>query len=156
MACAVSEALGQCPRGTVASRSVHITRRGKPRAQKLPGTEPLPPTVGRLEFMVVIDERWAAAFRLRDAPRAVGGSFIRHPPAEHQFQRIMLVSEDHELEVRYLAKQVGITEMLAEKSPEEKLTIVRVETSRAKTLHVGDGRHGRRETSDVTARPASR
>jgi len=51
----------------------------------------------------------------------------------------MIVSGDRESEVRYLAERVGITEIQAQKSPEEKLAIVRSETSRAKTLYVGDG-----------------
>jgi P-type E1-E2 ATPase len=38
-----------------------------------------------------------------------------------------------------LAEQVGIKEILAQKSPEEKLAIVREENARAKTLYVGDG-----------------
>jgi P-type E1-E2 ATPase len=41
--------------------------------------------------------------------------------------------------VHYLAEQVGINEIHAEQSPEQKLTIVREETARAKTLYVGDG-----------------
>ena len=51
----------------------------------------------------------------------------------------MIVSGDRESEVRYLAEQVGITEIHAQKSPEEKLAIVRKETAAAKTLYVGDG-----------------
>ena len=51
----------------------------------------------------------------------------------------MIVSGDRESEVRYLAEQVGITEIQAQKSPEEKLAIVRAETAAAKTLYVGDG-----------------
>jgi len=51
----------------------------------------------------------------------------------------MIVSGDRESEVRYLAEQVGITEIQALQSPEEKLAIVRQETSHAKTLYVGDG-----------------
>ena len=43
------------------------------------------------------------------------------------------------MEVRYLAEQVGITEVYAQKSPEDKLAIVRKETASAKTLYVGDG-----------------
>jgi len=39
----------------------------------------------------------------------------------------MIVSGDRESEVRYLADQVGITEIRAQKSPEEKLDIVRQE-----------------------------
>ena len=89
--------------------------------------------------MVVIDGRYAATFRLRDAPRAEGQSFIQHLGPKHQFHRIMIVSGDRESEVRYLAEQVGISEIQAEKTPEEKLAIVRKETSQAKTLYVGDG-----------------
>jgi len=51
----------------------------------------------------------------------------------------MILSGDRESEVRYLADQVGITEIFAEQSPEEKLAIVRKETAKAKTLYVGDG-----------------
>jgi P-type E1-E2 ATPase len=58
---------------------------------------------------------------------------------KHHFERIMLLSGDRKSEVEYLAKEVGITEIHAEKSPEEKLAIVRRETAAAKTLYVGDG-----------------
>jgi P-type E1-E2 ATPase len=51
----------------------------------------------------------------------------------------MIISGDRELEVRYLAEQVGIDEIHAEQSPEEKVAIVRQETARANTLYVGDG-----------------
>jgi P-type E1-E2 ATPase len=51
----------------------------------------------------------------------------------------MIVSGDRESEVRYLAEQVGITDIHAQRSPEEKLAIVRTETATAKTLYVGDG-----------------
>ena len=51
----------------------------------------------------------------------------------------MLVSGDRESEVRYLAESVGITEVHAGKSPEEKVAIVREETAKAETLFVGDG-----------------
>ena len=51
----------------------------------------------------------------------------------------MIVSGDREAEVRYLADQVGISEVYAQQSPEEKLAIVRTETAAARTLYVGDG-----------------
>jgi P-type E1-E2 ATPase len=51
----------------------------------------------------------------------------------------MILSGDRKSEVRYLAEEVGITEIHAEQSPEQKLAIVRQETARAKTLYVGDG-----------------
>ena len=51
----------------------------------------------------------------------------------------MLVSGDRESEVKYLAESVGITEVHAGKSPEEKVAIVKEETAKARTLFVGDG-----------------
>ena len=79
-------------------------------------------------------DRWAirSGFRLRDAPRAEGRSFIEHLGPKHQFQRIMILSGDRESEVRYLAEQVGISEIHAEQSPEQKLAIVRQETAARK------------------------
>jgi P-type E1-E2 ATPase len=41
--------------------------------------------------------------------------------------------------VRYLAERVGIAEVYASRSPEEKAAIVTAETRRAKTLFIGDG-----------------
>src|SRR6185437_3388874 len=68
-----------------------------------------------------------------------GRAFIRHLGPKHQVNRIMLLSGDREAEVRYLAHEVGISEVLFSKSPEEKVSIVRQEASRAPTLFVGDG-----------------
>ncbi len=135
----VSESPGQGLRGTVSDHQVQITSRNKLVSQIVSGAEHLPSIAGGLECMAVIDGRYAATFRLRDAPRAEGQSFIQHLGPKHQFQRIMIVSGDRESEVGYLAEQVGITEIQAEKTPEEKLSIVRKETSQAKTLYVGDG-----------------
>ncbi len=138
-ASAVHEPPGQGLRGTVGGRAVEITSRGKVVAAHVAGAEQLPPVAGGLECVVVIDDRFAATFRLRDAPRAEGKSFIQHLGPKHQFQRIMILSGDRESEVHYLAEQVGITEVHAEQSPEQKLAIVRHETARARTLYVGDG-----------------
>ena len=135
----VSEPPGQGLRGTVGGRGVQLTSRGKLNAQRIPGAEHLPPVAGGLECIIVIDDRLAATFRFRDAPRAEGHSFIQHLGPKHQFRRIMIVSGDRESEVRYLAEQVGIGEIHAEQSPEQKLALVRQETARAKTLYVGDG-----------------
>ena len=51
----------------------------------------------------------------------------------------MLVSGDRDSEVRYLADQVGITEVFASQSPEQKLDLVKRETARDKTVFLGDG-----------------
>jgi heavy metal translocating P-type ATPase len=135
----VSEPPGQGLRGTVAGHEIQLTSRGKLLSQNVPGAEHLPPIAGGLECILVIDGKFAATFRLRDAPRAEGRSFIEHLGPKHQFQRLMILSGDRESEVRYLAEQVGITEIHAEQSPEQKLAIVRQETAVVKTLYVGDG-----------------
>ena len=135
----VGEQPGQGLRGTVAGHEVLVTSRNKLIPQNLPNTDQLPPIAGGLECVVVIDGSYAAVLRFRDAPRAESLSFVKHLAPKHHFQRVMIVSGDRESEVRYLAGQVGITEIHAEKSPEEKVAIVRKETAAAKTLYVGDG-----------------
>ena len=135
----VGEPPGQGLRGSVSGRQVQVTSRGQLDAQQVAGAEQLPPIAGGLECVVVIDHRYAAALRFRDSPRVESRTFVSHLGPKHQFSRVMIVSGDRESEVRYLADQVGITEIYAQKSPEEKLDIVRKETLAAKTLYVGDG-----------------
>jgi P-type E1-E2 ATPase len=118
---------------------LQITSRSKLIAQKVAGADQLPPVAGGLECVVANDQRYAAALRFRDAPRAESRSFVSHLGPKHHFARVMIVSGDRESEVRYLAEQVGITEIYAQKNPEEKLAIVRKEAAAAKTLYVGDG-----------------
>ncbi|MBK8002072.1 MAG: cadmium-translocating P-type ATPase [Verrucomicrobia bacterium] len=135
----VGEQPGLGLRGKVSGREVQITSRNKLIAGKIPGAEQLPALAGGLECVVVMDQRYAAAFRFRDAPRAESRSFIHHLGPSHHFARVMIMSGDRESEVRYLAEQVGITEIHAEQSPEQKLELVRAETVKSKTLYVGDG-----------------
>jgi P-type E1-E2 ATPase len=92
-----------------------------------------------LECVVLVDGRYAATCRFRDEPRAEGATFIGHLGPRHRFQRILLVSGDRESEVRYLAERVGIREVYASQSPEQKLDLVRRETARAQTVFLGDG-----------------
>ena len=99
----------------------------------------IPPTGEGMECFVIINEKFAAVYRFRDEPRAEGVSFIKHLVPKHQVVRVMLVSGDRESEVRYLANHVGITEVHAQKSPEEKLAIVQEETKKGKTFYLGDG-----------------
>jgi heavy metal translocating P-type ATPase len=135
----VSEPPGQGLRGSVAGREVQITSRGQLIRQGVVRAQDLPPVAGGLESNVAIDGRYAATYRFRDAPRAEGRSFIQHLGPKHQFERAIILSGDRESEVRYLAEQVGIAELYAEQTPEQKLARVRNETARAKTLYVGDG-----------------
>jgi heavy metal translocating P-type ATPase len=135
----VSESPGKGLRGTVSGHQIEITSRGKLIARNLSGLEHLPPVRGGLECVIALDGCFAAAYRFRDAARAEGPSFIQHLAPKHQFERLLLVSGDRDSEVRYLAEEVGISEVYAEQSPEEKMAIVRRETAEDKTLYVGDG-----------------
>jgi P-type E1-E2 ATPase len=92
-----------------------------------------------MECVVLIDGNYAAVLHFRDEPRREGRSFVRHLSPRHRLERVLLVSGDRESEVRYLAEHVGITEVYASQSPEQKLELVRKETERAPTLFVGDG-----------------
>ena len=135
----VGEQPGQGLRGTVSGHQLQVTSRNKLIVQNVAGVDQLPPVAGGLECVVAIDQHYAATLRFRDAPRAESRSFVGHLGPKHHFARVMIVSGDRESEVRYLAEQVGIAEIYAEKSPEIKLAIVRKETAAGKTLYVGDG-----------------
>ncbi|BBO33416.1 cadmium-transporting ATPase [Lacipirellula parvula] len=135
----ISEPPGQGILGTVAGHTVRIASRGALAKFPVAGSDQIPSHAGGLECFVVIDDRYAAAYRFRDEPRTEGVSFIKHLNSRHGFKRLLIVSGDRESEVRYLAEQIGISEIYAQKTPEEKVTIVRAETAKARTLYVGDG-----------------
>jgi heavy metal translocating P-type ATPase len=138
-ASAVSERPGQGLAGSVLGRAVRITNRKKFLAQQ-PGAAPLlPGASGGLECVVLVEGSYAATLRFRDRPRSDSAPFIHHLGRRHGFGRVLLVSGDRESEVRYLAEQVGIQEVYAGQSPEQKLAIVRAETAQAKTVFLGDG-----------------
>jgi heavy metal translocating P-type ATPase len=133
----VSEKPGQGLTGMVAGHEIAVTSRKK-LLQLQPALQ-LPSTAAGLESIIMMDGKYAATFRFRDAPRADGKSFIGHLAPAHQFNKIMLVSGDRESEVTYLAQLLGIKETLASQSPEQKVAIVRAETAKAPTLFMGDG-----------------
>ncbi len=135
----IREIPGRGLAGKVQGREVRITGRRQFLAEKPGQASLLPPSAGGLECVVLRDGAYAATFQFRDAPRASGAPFVRHLGPKHRFRRILLVSGDRESEVRYLAEQVGITEIHASQTPEQKLDRVRAETRLAPTLFMGDG-----------------
>jgi heavy metal translocating P-type ATPase len=135
----VSEPPGEGLRGTVAGHDLLITSRHWLASHAIAGADDVPAAAGGLECVVAIDGRYAAVLRFRDAPRADSQSFVRHLGPMHHFSRVMILSGDRESEVRYLADHVGITEVHAGQTPEDKLATVRAETAAARTLYVGDG-----------------
>lgn len=138
-AASINEEPGRGLTGRVSDHNVVITgRKGLIELGRTNGAW-LPPAGGGLECMVVIDGRHAATLRFRDEPRDEGASFIAHLRPKHDFRRLMLVSGDRDSEVRYLADRVGITEVRASQSPEQKLELVKRETASGKTVFLGDG-----------------
>ena len=135
----VAEVPGEGLRGSVSGRKLLVTSRNKLLAMQVSGSDKLPALAGGLECIVAIDDRLAGVLRFRDAPRAESLPLIKHLGPHHQFQRVLIISGDRQSEVAYLGEQVGIHEVYAQKSPEEKLSIVRKATSEAKSLYVGDG-----------------
>ncbi len=117
---------------TITSRS-HLLKQGR---QEL--IDQLPKESG-LECIMLVDNQLAAHFRFHDIPRTNSRSFIKHLRPMHQFEKIMIVSGDREVEVHHLAKQIGITEIYASKSPEEKVHIVEAENQKNKAIYLGDG-----------------
>lgn len=135
----VSERPGAGLTGIVDGKVVQITSRSHLARQRPELAESLPSQVGGLECVVIVDDDYAATLHFRDAPREDGRSFITHLRPKHGFQRILLVSGDRLSEVEYLAKTVGINEVHAAQTPEQKLELVRKETSLADTVFMGDG-----------------
>lgn len=135
----ISEPPGAGLRGTVGRQVVQILSRGALAQPSIVDADKIPPHSAGLECAIVIDDRYVALYRFRDEPRREGKSFIKHLQPQHAFTRVLIVSGDREPEVRYLADRLGIKEIHAEKTPEEKVKIVRAETQAARTLYVGDG-----------------
>jgi cation transport ATPase len=135
----IHEPPGQGLRGVVAGRKVVISSRKHVAAQQPLLAQELPAAAAGMECIILIDDRYAATLRFRDQPRKEGLSFIQHLKPKHLFDRVMIVSGDCESEVRYLAEQVGIREVYASQSPEQKVEIVRKESQQANTVFLGDG-----------------
>ena len=135
----ISEPPGAGLRGLVDRYEVRITGRRQFLEDYPECAEQLPPQAAGMECVVLTDGEYAATLRFRDEPRLEGRSFVSHLSPRHRIKRVLIVSGDRESEVRYLAERVGITEVFAGQSPEQKLELVRKETELAPTLFVGDG-----------------
>lgn len=131
----MSETPGSGLNGIVGDRPVLITGRKQAEAMGVA----LPEAEVGLECVVFLDERFAGLLRFEDTPREDSRTTVEHLHIGHNLHRVMLVSGDRHAEVGSLAKQVGISEVYAGKSPEEKLEIVREATREAPTLFIGDG-----------------
>ncbi len=135
----ISELPGQGLTGLIHQQKIRITSRSKLiKEGKIDLVRQIPLNSG-LECVVLIEEKLAAQFIFHDSPRRESVSFITHLGPKHKFRKIMIVSGDREEEVRYLADEVGIKEIHASRTPEEKVAIVEQETQLAPTVYIGDG-----------------
>ena len=133
----VRETPGEGLRGLVSGKLVRVTGRREVAAAGM--GDRLPADGSGLECVVVIDDRPAALYRFRDTPRDDSRAFIDHLGPQHHLARVLIVSGDRESEVRYLAERVGVTEVHAQRTPEQKVEITRAEVAKAPTIFIGDG-----------------
>jgi heavy metal translocating P-type ATPase len=135
----ISEPPGRGLQGVVGGKAIRITSRETLLKEIGVSESSLPPVSGGLACEIALDGRYAATYIFRDAPRSESKPFVQHLRHKHHFARLMLVSGDRESEVNYLADLVGLKEVYASQSPEQKVALVREAVGRAKTLFLGDG-----------------
>jgi heavy metal translocating P-type ATPase len=135
----VGEKPGEGLNGIIEGRHFQITGRKNVLAFSQALSSKLPPLTAGMECVLLVEGDYAATLRFRDAPRKESRSFITHLGPRHHVNRVLLLSGDRDTEVRYLAGEVGITDVLSGQSPEEKVAVVKAEAKLANTLFVGDG-----------------
>ena len=135
----VREEPGKGLLGQVAEHRLEVTSRKALITRQPDSVTYLPPTQSGLECVLLVDEQYAGTFQFRDQPRSDGKNFVNHLGPRHKINRVILISGDRIEEVQHLAQQVGIKEIYASQSPEQKLELVKKETAKAKTFFVGDG-----------------
>lgn len=133
----ISEKPGEGLAGSMDHRQVAIIGRSSVMKREQIMKE-LPDKEG-LECIILIDDQLAAHFRFHDTPRKDSRAFISHLGPKHHIDRILIVSGDREGEVRYLAEQIGVQEIYASQTPEQKVRIVEKENKEHKVIYLGDG-----------------
>lgn len=108
--------------------------------KQLSASTSLPPLPeGQLECILLREGVYWGAFHFFDAPRPDTQLFVEHLGPRHGGRRVVLLTGDQAPAARLLAKQVGIPEVYASQSPEQKVEFVRAATAQGPTLFVGDG-----------------
>jgi heavy metal translocating P-type ATPase len=134
----VAERPGEGLRGVIDGHTVQITGRDSGLVNGVMKAL-LPPIEAGLECVVLVDGQLVALLRFHDEPRQDSSHFIRHLRPSHGARQVVLLSGDRHPEVKHLAKIVGIEQIYASKTPEEKLKLVQEASAGARTLFVGDG-----------------
>ncbi len=136
---AIHEKLGEGLSGRIDHRQIDLVGRSHLVKEKKDHIlSQLPEKVG-LECVLLVDNQLAAYFSFHDTPRKDSRAFIAHLEPKHHIDRMMIISGDREAEVRYLAEQIGIQEIYAGQTPEQKVHIVEEENRRDQVIYLGDG-----------------
>ncbi|HEX9031799.1 MAG TPA: heavy metal translocating P-type ATPase [Streptosporangiaceae bacterium] len=141
----VREQAGQGISGTVAGHEITV---GKASWCGIESTTGLPGWVkvarrrarldGALTVFVAVDGTPAGVLVLDDAVRPDSGRTIRALRAGG-IRRVVMVTGDRADVAEKVGVVIGVDEVLAERTPDEKLDAVRMERRRAPTIMVGDG-----------------
>jgi P-type E1-E2 ATPase len=99
----------------------------------------LPISIGGLETILIIDDEPSAIFHFYDQPRVDAKKFISHLKSHHNIERVVILSGDRSQEAERIGSLLGLNEIYANLSPEEKVHYVVCESEKAPTLFVGDG-----------------
>lgn len=132
----ISEKPGEGLIGTVDGKNILITGRRKLSADVV---ATLPPETSGLECVILSDGQVSGVVQFHDRPRGDSRQFIGHLQPKHHVKRLMILSGDRSGEVNHLANIVGIDDVRANQTPEDKLRIVQEETAKGPTLYLGDG-----------------
>jgi len=135
----ISENPGEGLTGSIQGHTIHITNRKFLGSAALTQSINLPSQSIGMESIILIDGQLAGLLQFHDEIRRDGSSFIRHLLPAHKLKKLIILSGDRLSEVEYLAKQLGITHVFANQTPEQKVEVVRKETALAPTLFMGDG-----------------
>ena len=138
----VAEIPGQGIRGIVGGHRVAV---GKAAWAGVTGSPPWAKTArrqarldGALTVFVAVDGQPAGVLVLDDPVRPDAGRTIR-ALRRGGISRIVMVTGDRAEVARSVGAVIGVDDVLAERSPAEKLDAVRIERRRAPTIMVGDG-----------------
>ena len=122
--------------GSVEGVRVLITGRQKIRPEL---AESLPPNISGMECVVIINDQLGGLIRFHDHPRRESKPFIGHLRSKHHVKELVILSGDRDIEAQHLASFVGIEDVRANLTPEQKLEIVKNSTAKMPTLFLGDG-----------------
>jgi heavy metal translocating P-type ATPase len=132
----IREKPGEGLSGQMAGDDILITGRQRV-AQELLFS--LPPPASGMECIVIVNGRPFGLIRFHDRPRQETKPFIGHLKPKHRVRQMIILSGDRDAEARHLAAIIGIHDVRAGLSPEQKLEIVKQYTAQAPTLFLGDG-----------------